>query len=74
MPDITDIKPAGIIIKANIGYDELKKIFMALKNCELLLDLKDPEQAECNKYINNEFFPWVKSTVEMIENDFRSER
>lgn len=73
MPEIIDVRPAGIQIKTAFTLKEMEILLRAMSQIEVKVDWKKPEEVEAHNYLKDNFYPWVKNTVEMIKNDFGSD-
>jgi hypothetical protein len=62
-----EIRPEEILILSEFRYSELKKIKMAMDMCTVEADLSDSAQKESHDFFVKNFYSWVNSTIEHLE-------
>jgi len=59
--DVIDIFPEGWHVKLRFSEKQVDMLLDYLDHCEASLDLSDPKNLECHKYITEEFFPKLET-------------
>ena len=77
MPEILNIYPLDVHTEIRFALSELNKLADYFDNCEFQGDLENDELKEANRYVKEEFFPFLDALTEdlmkgAIKNGIRS--
>jgi len=73
MAEVLQIRPKGIYVTIEYSLDELEKLRKAYEMCEIKANMKDPEEAETNRYFVEEHYPMISKICEDLKNGPRSD-
>ena len=73
MAEVIQIRPKGVYVTIEFSLEELVKLKKAYDMCELQVNLKNPEEAELNRYFVDDHYPMIHKLCEDLKDGPRSD-